>query len=123
MAKLTKVEVDNLKPSDKDFFVWGDDPKGFGVKVFTSGVKSFVFQYRTKEGQTRRYTIGKLSNTLTVDQAKKRAKDLFIDVLSGNDPMGQKRARREAITISELLNRYVASPAFAEKAETTKGNR
>ena len=120
MAKLTKVEVDNLKPSDKDVFVWGDDPKGFGVKVFTSGVKSFVFQYRTTEGNTRRYTIGKLSNTLTVDQAKKRAKELFLDVMSGNDPMGQKRARREAITISELLSRYVASPAFAEKAETTK---
>jgi hypothetical protein len=48
MAKLTKGEVDNLKPSDKDVFVWGDDPKGFGVKIFTSGVKSFVFQYRTK---------------------------------------------------------------------------
>lgn len=120
MAKLTKVEVDNLKPSDKDVFVWADDPKGFGVKVFTSGVKSFVFQYRTKEGSTRRYTIGKLSNTLTVDQAKKRAKELFFDVLSGIDPMGQKRERREAITISELLSRYVASPKFAEKAETTK---
>ena len=83
-------------------------------------MKSFVFQYRTKEGDTRRFTIGKLSNTLTLDQAKKRAKELFFDVLSGIDPMGQKQKRREAITISELLNRYVVSPKFAEKAETTK---
>ena len=90
MAKLTKTEVDNLKPSDKDVFVWGDDPKGFGVKVFTSGVKSFVFQYRTQEGKTRRYTIGKLSDTLTVDQAKKKAKDLFFEVMDGKDPMGHK---------------------------------
>ena len=120
MAKLTKVEVDNLKPSGKDAFVWADDPKGFGVKVFTSGVKSFVFQYRTNEGKTRRYTIGKLSDTLTVEQARKKAKDLFREVLAGNDPMGHKQRRREAITVETLLNRYVDSPTFAEKAETTK---
>lgn len=120
MAKMTKVEVDNIKPSGKDAFVWADDPKGFGVKVFTSGVKSFVFQYRTKEGKTRRYTIGKLSETLTVDQARKLARELYRDVLAGNDPMGHKQKRREAITVNELLTRYVTSPAFAEKAETTK---
>ncbi len=120
MAKLTKVEVDNLKPSDKDVFVWADDPKGFGVKVFTSGVKSFVFQYRTNEGKSRRYTIGKLSDTLTVDQARKKAKELFREVLAGNDPMAHKQQRREAITVESLLNRYVDSPTFAEKAETTK---
>ena len=120
MAKLTKSEVDNLKPSDDQYFVWSDDLKGFGVKVFPTGVKSFVFQYRTKEGKTRRYTIGKLSELLTVDQAKKKAKDLHNDVFNGNDPMGHKQKRREALTIGELLTRYVASPAFAEKAETTK---
>jgi len=120
MAKLTKSEVDNLKPSDDQYFVWSDDLKGFGVKVFPTGVKSFVFQYRTNEGKTRRYTIGKLSELLTVDQAKKKAKDLHNDVFNGNDPMGHKQKRREALTIEELLTRYVASPAFAEKAETTK---
>lgn len=120
MAKLTKSEVDNLKPSDDQYFVWSDDLKGFGVKVFPTGVKSFVFQYRTNEGKTRRYTIGKLSELLTVEQAKKKAKDLHNDVFNGNDPMGHKQKRREALTIEELLTRYVASPAFAEKAETTK---
>ncbi|UCV26993.1 site-specific integrase [Ferribacterium limneticum] len=120
MAKLTKVEVDNLKPSGKDAFVWADDPKGFGVKVFTSGVKSFVFQYRTEEGKTRRYTIGKLSDTLTVEQARKRAKALSLEVLNGGDPMGHKQARLAAITVAELLTQYQASPKFAENAETTK---
>ncbi len=120
MAKLSKSEVDNLKPSGDQYFVWSDDIKGFGVKVFPTGVKSFVFQYRTNEGKTRRYTIGKLSELLTVDQAKKKAKDLHNDVFNGNDPMGHKQKRREALTINELLARYIASPAFAEKAETTK---
>lgn len=120
MAKLTKTEVDKIKPTDKDSFVWADDPKGFGVKVFTSGVKSFVFQYRTKEGKSRRYTIGKLSDTLTVEQARKAAKDLFRDVLAGHDPMGHKKARREAMTVTQLCQRYLESPTFSEKAESTQ---
>ena len=120
MVKLTKVEVDNLKPGESEYFAWGEEPKGFGVKIFPSGVKSFVFQYRTQEGKTRRFTIGKLSDTLTVEQARKKAKELFFDVLSGKDPMGHKKSRREAITVEELLARYAVSPTFNAKATTTK---
>ncbi len=120
MSKLTKTEVDNLQPLAAEYFTWSDDPKGFGVKIFPSGVKSFVFQYRTQEGKTRRYTIGKVSDTLTLEQARKKAKELFFDVLSGKDPMGHKKSRREAITVEELLTRYAASPSFDAKAKTTK---
>lgn len=116
----TKVDVDRLVAKDTQYFAWADDPKGFGVKVFTSGAKSFVFQYRTREGASRRYTIGKLSDTLTVDRARKLAKDLYRETLAGNDPMGQKQERREAITVAQLLDAYVASPSFAAKAATTR---
>lgn len=116
----TKSDVDRLTPKDTQYFAWADDPKGFGVKVFTSGAKSFVFQYRTREGKSRRYTIGKLSDTLTVDQARKRARELYREVIGGNDPMGHKQERREAITVAQLLDAYAASPTFAAKAATTR---
>lgn len=116
----TKTDVDKLPTKNTQYFAWADDPKGFGVKIFTSGAKSFIFQYRTREGISRRYTIGKLSDTLTVDQARKVAKELYREVLSGNDPMGHKQQRREAITVVQLLDAYVASPTFAAKAETTR---
>ena len=64
MSKLSKTEVDNLQPKIAEYFTWCEEPKGFGVKVFPSGVKSFVFQYRTQEGKTRRFTIGKKSDTM-----------------------------------------------------------
>ncbi len=123
MAKLTKTEVDKLLPKDKDYFVWSNDrndPKGFGIKVFTSGAKSFVFQYRTAEGKSRRYTIGKLSDALTVEQARKKANELSSNVSDGIDPQAEKHDRREAITIDQLLTRYIESPAFSQKAKTTK---
>lgn len=120
MSKLTKKEVESIIPTDKEFFVWSKDPKGFGVKVFPSGTKTFVFQYRTKEGRTARYTIGKLSDALTLEQARSRATELYREVLNGGDPTGHKQARRQAWTVNQLLDEYLASPTFGKKAESTQ---
>lgn len=120
MPTLTKTYVDRITPDGRESFHWDETVKGFGVKVFASGVKSFVFQYRSAEGRTRRFTIGRLSDTLTPEQARRRAKELLRSVLAGNDPQGERRTRREAWTVNELLDAYLASPRFAEKAESTQ---
>ncbi len=120
MPKLTKTSVEAEKPTDKERFVWDTELKGFGLKVFPTGAKSFVLQYRTPEGRTRRYTIGRLSDSLTTDQARKVAKGLLADVTRGGDPQGAAKARREAWTVEQLLDAYLASPAFADKAESTR---
>ena len=77
MAKITKTFVDGCTPADKDRIEWDDDLKGFGIKVFVTGTKSFIFDYRNPEGTKRRVTIGKLSTALTPDQARKRAIELY----------------------------------------------
>lgn len=120
MPKLTKTTVEAEQPGDKERFVWDTELKGFGLKIFSTGAKTFVYQYRTPEGRTRRYTIGKYSNTLTADQARKRAKDIEHEVRSGHDPMGEKKARRHALTVNELLDLYVKSEKFASNAQTTQ---
>jgi integrase len=120
MPTLTKSYVDRITPDGRESFHWDEAVKGFGVKVFASGVKSFVFQYRSAEGRTRRFTIGRLSDSLTPEQARRRAKELLRSVLAGNDPQGERRTRREAWTVNELLDAYLASPRFAEKAESTQ---
>lgn len=120
MPKLTKTTVEAEQPGDKEKFIWDTELRGFGLKVFPTGVRTFVFQYRTPEGKTRRYTIGKYSDTLTTDQARKRAKDVEYEVRSGRDPMGEKQARRHALTVNELLDLYVASEKFANNAESTQ---
>ncbi|MDD2742145.1 MAG: tyrosine-type recombinase/integrase [Rhodocyclaceae bacterium] len=119
-VKLTKSVVDSAVGSGKLSFVWDSVVSGFGLAIYPTGLKSFILQYRTAEGRVRRYTVGKLSDTLTVDLARKKAKDVYTQVLNGNDPMAEKQSRREALTIDELLTRYVASPKFAQKAKTTK---
>ena len=120
MPKLTKTLVEKETPGVSQRYVWDDECKGFGVKIFVSGAKSFVFQYRTPEGKPARLTIGKLSDTLTVDQARKIANERLRDVLNGRDPQGEKRATRQSITVNELFDDYLKSQAFAAKAETTR---
>ena len=121
MPKLTKTTVEAEQPGADQRFVWDTEIKGFGLKIFPTGAKTFVFQYRTPEGRTRRHTIGKFSDVLTADQARKRArKDYAYEVHAGRDPMGDKQARRNALTVGELLDLYVASEKFSGNAASTQ---
>jgi hypothetical protein len=57
MVKITKRVVEAAEAQEKDYLIWDDELAGFGLRVFSSGKRSYVIQYRTK-GRSRRYTIG-----------------------------------------------------------------
>ena len=120
MGKLTKRVVDSATPDPaKRFFVWDDQIPGFGLLVLPSGTKSFVYQYRTAEGRERRATIGK-HGALTTDEARNGADDMRRVVAAGGDPLAAKKERREALTVRDVLDVYLASEAFASKADGTR---
>ena len=59
MNKLTKRTIDAIKPGAGETFLWDDELRGFGLRVKPSGVKTYVVQYRTDTGRTRRLAIGR----------------------------------------------------------------
>ena len=59
MPKITKRVVDAATPKADRFIVWDAEIKGFGLIVLPTGVKSYIFNYRSPEGRDRRLTIGK----------------------------------------------------------------
>ena len=86
---------------------WDADPKatGFGVRSYAGGAKSFFIDYRLN-GRQRRYTIGPFPRW-SAEAAREEAKKLRKGVDRGIDPAGDKRARRTAPTVQDLIGRYI----------------
>lgn len=104
MVKLTKRVIDALAPRDKDYFEWDDELPGFGVRVWPSGKKIYLAQYRTGK-QTKRFKIG-AHGPLTVEEARKEAKIVLGDVARGEDPQHDRATRRKSLTVKELCEAY-----------------
>jgi integrase len=120
MPRLTKRVIDSTKPGEERFILWDDALKGFGLLVLPSGVKSFIYDYRTTEGRKRRATICK-AGALTPDEARQKAEEMARQVkLESRDPLAERIAAREALTVGEMLDAYLSSDAFAAKAESTQ---
>lgn len=109
--KLTKRAVEALELKDKDYLVWDSDVGGFGLRVYPSGKKNYLIQYRNGK-RTRRYTIGS-HGVLTADEARQEAKRLLGDVAKGEDPSGNRQARRQAPTVAMLCERFLTD--YAER--------
>ena len=110
MSKLTKTNVDALAATGEERFVWDAEVKGFGVRVKPTGSKSFVLKYRIGKA-TRRFTISKVGSPFTVDQARDRAKALLRGLADGVDPAQAKTDEREAVTVADLMDAYLADGA------------
>src|SRR3954465_2815341 len=127
MPKITKRIVDAIRPdpAEKDVFVWdsGDGAlKGFGIRMKPSGAASYIVQYRTGEGRTRRLAIGKVG-TLTPDEARTEGREKLAAATKGADPSAERHAARTSITVAELCDQYLAEAELKIKASTLAMDR
>src|SRR5882757_7869885 len=126
--KLTSNLIDSIPaPAKGAITCWDNDPKarGFGVRIFAptrqnpAGVRSFFINYRI-DGVERRHTIGKFP-TWSVTAARSEAQELRKRVDRGEDPASDKRERREAATVGDLIDRYVKDHLPKKAAAGSKG--
>ena len=113
MTKLRKRDIDAAQAAPgKTVRLWDDDPRGFGVYVKPSGVKSFFVQYPSPvTARKRRYTIGQYGR-LTLDEARTIAKGVLARVAKDEDPLITRAEERElarstAHTVAELCDDYL----------------
>ena len=119
MPRITKTLIKNTEPKKQRFYVWDSTPPGFGLVVYPTGVKSYVFQYRTPQGRTRRATIGKVEK-YTPEQARLSAHAMAEKVRNKLDPLEQKRAALQEQSVAHLLDDYLASAYFSAKATSRR---
>ena len=106
MPKLTKRFIGTLKPRGGDLFAWDSELKGFGLRMKPSGTASYLVQYRTPQGRTRRLVFAKIG-TLAPEEARAKARRLLADVEAGSDPSAQRREARKALTVTQLCELYM----------------
>jgi integrase len=122
-GKITKRSVDALKlGAGAEAVLWDTELKGFGVRVQRGGGKSYVLHYRAGTGRgapLRKLTIGRHGSPWTPETARKEAKTLLGLIEDGADPATDRMARREAPTIAELAERFLAEHAEAKRKAST----
>ncbi|MBS0246695.1 MAG: site-specific integrase [Proteobacteria bacterium] len=84
-----------------DYFDVGQ--RGFMLEVRSSGGKTYYQRYTDDHGRERQYKIGP-ADVVTLDQARRKAKQIVAEALLGADPQ-QKRREMRAIP---LLRDFIA---------------
>lgn len=104
------------------YTVWDTEVRGFGVRVWSSGSKVYVFKYQHR-GKQHWITLGP-ANQLPFARAKKKATELRLEILDGQNPGQEIQERRDALTVSALCERFIAEHVDVKtKASTQKEYR
>jgi Arm DNA-binding domain len=98
-------EVRALKPGET---IWDAALPGLGARRQRGEAIAFILYYRTAQGRQRWYTIGRFGAPWTPETARREAKRLLGAVAGGGDPAAERRAKRNAKTVAELCDLYLA---------------
>ena len=113
--KLTKKYIETLIWNGKaQHIVWDDEVKGFGVRLYPTGKKSFVLSYR----DNNRKSIMVLGDAglLKVDQARDKAKKFLVGLINGVNPLSQQRKVKQGTLIKDLCLAYIERHASNKKS-------
>jgi integrase len=117
---LTKRVVDAAESREHRYYVWDSLLPGFGLRVETSGAKTFIVRYRAEGGgrtaPQRFVTVGRFG-PLTPEQARKQAKLILGGVAQGEDPADELRAKRAEMRMTGLIDLYEEEGCFVQRGK------
>lgn len=106
--KLTKTVVDDLPfPSVGQQYIWDDDLRNFGLRI-SRKKKTYIAQGRVGR-KTRRISLGE-HGVITLQDARKKAKQALSSMLGGVDPVVEKKqGKAHALTLREIADEYLSA--------------
>ena len=111
----------------KDALFFDEELPGFGVRVTSTGSKTYLAQYRGATG-VRRVSLGK-HGVISLADARNAARAILGQVASGGDPIAERRAKDEAarqaqseaaFTVEALIAAWVADRQESRRASYLK---
>jgi integrase len=118
-ARLTNRTIKALRPkADEQYVCWDSEVHGLGVRVSPAGTKTFLLKYRLHSGRGRWKTLGRVGD-LALPKARKLAKDDIGIVARGGDPLSDKDAARDAVTIATVAERFLKEHVEARRKPAT----
>ncbi len=120
--RLSKSALDKIKVRSSRYTVFDDELRGFGLRIYPSGEKSWIVEYRPAGGgraaTKRRLKLGSVGS-LTPEQARKSAADVLAKVRLGGDPARERTEARRALTFQELTEVFLAEHVEAKRKVRT----
>lgn len=103
---ITDIQIKALQPRDKRYLV--SDGRGLSLDVLPSGFKSWIYRY-TLDGKAEKVTLGPYPD-LTLKAARDKRDKLAVEVVAGQSPAADRKARREGRgghqTVRQFGDRY-----------------
>ena len=123
MARFTDRYVASLKAQPERYTRW--EGGGFGIRVTPRGVKSWVLVYHF-QGRSRFLTLGSYPQMGVADAhiAVAAARKLLArDVDPGAVEVAARKTERDAVTVAELVEEYLAKWARPRKRSAAEDER
>ena len=119
---LTERLIRDTPPGGKDRILGDAQIKGLGVRIRTSGTKTYILNYRVS-GREHRVTLARVGE-MALREARERAGAELVRIRAGEaDPLTRRREARGAPTVNEGLERFFTeyAPARVEAGRLALG--
>lgn len=117
--KLTESVVTKLKFPDiktiNPIYCYDTEIKGFCVRLYPTGRKSYALRYRNTYKKSKTIIIGDCADWKLAD-ARKKAQQLKVDVDKGLDPSEARKQERQSETLDEFFQSYIRNKAQRTKS-------
>jgi integrase len=112
---FTKMELKNLVApiNDKRRYVYDEKESGLLLQITKAGKKTFQV-YKKHQGQPVRVTLGVFPD-MTVEQARKKARETKTLLDRGENPNDTLRQQRQEMTFADLFREYMERHSKIQK--------
>lgn len=117
-TKLSKTVAEVAEVRSTRYNLWDSEISGFGLRVTSAGIKTWVLKYRPGVGGrgvvARWYTIGGFPE-ISASDARKAAELALARVRLGEDPGGERITKRAEMTVAQAIDFYEQEGCFIQR--------